>query len=83
MPFGVAQLIGSDPLFATFVRQNGKELFTPEGLGFEVAEAQAWYDLMVKFEKAKAFGTAEQISEESAKPLDQSAIVTGTAAMQY
>jgi multiple sugar transport system substrate-binding protein len=83
VPFGVASLMGSDPMFATFLRQNGKELFTENGLGFEAAEAQAWYDLMVKFQKAKALGSPEQISEESAKPLDQSAIVLGTAAMQY
>jgi multiple sugar transport system substrate-binding protein len=81
--FGVADLAGSDPLFATFLRQNGKELFTPDGLGFEAAEAQAWYDLMVKGQKAKALGTPEQISEEVAKPLDQSAIVVGSAAMMY
>ena len=83
VPFGMASVMGSDPLFATFLRQNGKELFTPDGLGFEAAEAQAWYDMMVKFQKAKALGTPEQISEEVAKPLDQSALVVGTAAMQY
>ena len=83
VPFGIASVMGSDPLFATFLRQNGKELFTPDGLGFEAAEAQAWYDMMVKFQKAKALGTPEQISEEAAKPLDQSALVVGNAAMQY
>ena len=83
VPFGIASVMGSDPLFATFLRQNGKELFTPDGLGFEAAEAQAWYDMMVKFQKAKALGTPEQISEEVAKPLDQSALVTGKTAMQY
>jgi multiple sugar transport system substrate-binding protein len=83
VPFGIASLVGADPLFATFLRQNGKELFTPDGLGFDVAEAQAWYDLMVKFQKAKAIGTPEQISEEDGKPLDQSAVVVGKAAMQY
>ncbi len=83
VPFGVAQLINSDALFGAFVRQHGKELFTPDGLGFEVAEAQAWYDLLLKGVKAKAFGTPEQISEEVAKPLDQVAIVVGTAAMSY
>jgi multiple sugar transport system substrate-binding protein len=81
VPFGIAQLLGSDALFGTFVRQQGKELFTPDGLGFDVAEAQAWYELMVKGEKAGALGTPAQISEESAKILDQSAIVVGTAAM--
>jgi multiple sugar transport system substrate-binding protein len=83
VPVGVADLAGSDPLFATFLRQNGKELFTPDGLGFEAAEAQAWYDLMVKGQKAKALGTPEQISEEIPKPLDQSGLVVGNAAMMY
>ena len=84
VPFGMASLMGSDPLFGTFLRQNGKELFTPDGLGFDVADAQAWYDLMVKFQKAKALGTprADQRGG-SAKPLDQSALVVGKAAMQY
>ena len=81
--FGVASLMGSDALFGTFVRQHGKELFTENGLGFDVADAQAWFDLMVKAQKAKALGTPEQISEELAKSLDQSAIVVGTAAMQF
>jgi multiple sugar transport system substrate-binding protein len=83
VPFGVSALLNSDTLFGTFVRQHGKNLFTPDGLGFEAAEAQAWYDLLVKGVKAKAFGTPEQMTEEVAKPLDQSAIVVGTAAMQY
>jgi multiple sugar transport system substrate-binding protein len=83
VPFGVSALLNSDTLFGAFVRQHGKQLFTPDGLGFEAAEAQAWYDLLVKGVKAKAFGTPEQMTEELAKPLDQSAIVVGTAAMQY
>jgi multiple sugar transport system substrate-binding protein len=85
VPYGMAGLLGSDNAFALLLRQNGKELFTPDGLGFDVADAHAWYDLMVKFQKAKALGTPEQISEEgsgpSAKPLDQSAVVVGKAAL--
>ena len=83
VPFGVAGLLGSDALFGTFVRQHGKELFTADGVGFEAAEAQAWYEMLVKGSKAKAFGTPEQNSEEAGKPLDQSALVTGRAAIQY
>jgi multiple sugar transport system substrate-binding protein len=82
VPLGIAQLIGSEVGFATLLRQNGKELFTPEGLGFEAADAQAWYELMVKFQKAGAMGSPEQISEEAAKPLDQSAVVTERSALQ-
>ena len=83
VPFGVAGLVGSDALFGTFVRQQGKELFTADGVGFDVAEAQGWFDMLVKGVKAKAFGTPEQNSEEAGKPLDQSAIVVGRAALQY
>lgn len=83
VPFGVASLFGSDALFGTFVRQHGKELFTDKGLGFDASEAQAWFDLMVKYQKAKAIGSAQDVSEESSKPLDQSAVVVGKAAMQY
>ncbi len=85
VPFGVAGVFGGDAPFGTWLRQNGKELFTPEGLGFDVADAQAWFEMMQEFEQAKAIGTAQQISEEglgpSAKPLDQSALVVGKAAL--
>jgi multiple sugar transport system substrate-binding protein len=85
VPIGIAQLFNSDAMFGAFVRQNGKELFTPNGLGFDAALAQAWFDLMVKFQKAKATGTPQQISEESAKSasVDQGALVNGRAAMMY
>jgi multiple sugar transport system substrate-binding protein len=83
VPFGVAALINADAMFGTLVRQHGKELFTPDGLGFGVAEAQAWYEFMLKGVKAKAFGTPEQISEEIPKSLDQSAIVVERAALQF
>jgi multiple sugar transport system substrate-binding protein len=84
VPFGVASIAGGAgaAMFELFVRQNGKELFTEDGLGFEAAEAKAWYDYIVKGSKAGAFGTPARISEESAKPLDQSAIVVGDGAMQ-
>jgi multiple sugar transport system substrate-binding protein len=83
VPIGVGQLINSDTLFGAYVRQRGKNLFTPDGLGFDAADAQAWYDFLLKGVKAKAFGTPEQISEEVAKPLDQSPVVVGRGAMQY
>jgi multiple sugar transport system substrate-binding protein len=83
VPFGVGQLLNSDTMFGTLVRQRGKNLFTPDGLGFDVADAQAWYDLLLKGVKAKAFGTPEQMSEVVAKPLDQSPVVVESGAMQY
>jgi len=83
VPTGVGQLINSDTMFGILVRQRGKNLFTPDGIGFDVADAQAWYDFLLKGVKAKAFGTPEQISEVLAKPLDQSPVVVESGAMQY
>ena len=79
VPFGVCTVFeASDALFSAFVRQNGRELFSAEAVTFEAGDAQAWFDLMVKAQKAKAIGTPQQISEEGPKPLDQSAIVVGS-----
>jgi len=83
---GTVGIFGLDSTFGAWLRQNGKELFTEKGLGFDVADVTAWFDIMMKFEGAKAIGTAQQISEEgmgaSSKPLDQMALVLGTTAMQ-
>jgi multiple sugar transport system substrate-binding protein len=81
--FGIASLFASDAFFGTWVRQHGKELFTDKAVGFTAAEAQSWFDMMVKFQKAGAIGSAQDISGEAPKPLAQSAVVVGTAAMQY
>jgi multiple sugar transport system substrate-binding protein len=81
LTFGIGSLIG-DGMFLAWLRQNGKALFTAEGLGFEAGDAQGWFDYMVKAQKAGAIGTAAQISEESAKSLDQSTLAVGTGAMQ-
>ena len=82
VPFGAVSIFTSDALFSAFVRQNGRELFSAEAVTFEPGDAQAWFDLMVKAQKAKAIGTPQQISEELPKPLDQSAIAVGSTPMQ-
>lgn len=85
VPFGLSGLFGSDVTLGTWLRQHGKELFVDKGLGFDAADAQSWLDLMVKFEKAGAIGSAQQISEEgsgsSGKALAESALVVGNAGM--
>jgi multiple sugar transport system substrate-binding protein len=75
------QSLASDNLFQAWIRQQGKQMFTPEGMAFETADVQAWFDYLLKAQKAGAIGSPSQITEEAAKSLDQSAIVVGTAAM--
>jgi multiple sugar transport system substrate-binding protein len=82
VPTGIAAMFPTDVMFAAFLRQNGKELWQDKSLGFEAADAQAWFDLMVKYQKAKAMGSPSAMTEEATKPVDQAAIAVGSAAMQ-
>ncbi len=82
-PIGIAEVFRQDSMLTAFLRQNGKELFNDKGLAFEAADAQAWFDLMMKFQKAGAIGSPQSPGEEAPKPIDQSAIAGGRAALQY
>jgi multiple sugar transport system substrate-binding protein len=70
-----------DPMLSAFLRQNGKELFTESGLGFDVPDVVPWFDMVDAYAKAKAIPSASQITEEAAKSLDQQGLATGKAAM--
>ncbi len=82
VPTGVAALFPTDVMFAAYLRQNGKELWTDDAPGFEATDAQAWFALMQRYQQAKAMGSPAAMVEESTKSVDQSAIAVGTAAMQ-
>jgi multiple sugar transport system substrate-binding protein len=70
-----------DAMLSAFLRQNGKELFTESGLGFDTADVVPWFDMLAAYENAKAIPSASQITEEAAKSLDQQGLATGKAAM--
>ena len=78
--FGFQSMVSAN-LFQAWIRQQGKQLFTPDALGFDAADVQAWFDYLVKAQKAGAIGSPSQINEEFSKSLDQNAITVGTAAM--
>jgi len=70
-----------DALLSAFLRQNGKELFTESGLGFDTTDVVPWFDMLAAYGKAKAIPSASQITEEAAKSLDQQGLATGKAAL--
>ena len=78
---GMTTFFGSDAYFGAWVRQDGKELFTEDGLGFEAADVAGWFEMMTRYVEAKALPSASRIGEEATKSLDQSALVLGTAAI--
>jgi len=72
----------NDVMLSAWLRQNGKELFTDSGLGFEATDVVPWFDMLSSYAKANAIASAAQVSEEATKPLDQQGLATGKAAMQ-
>lgn len=80
--YGLSSLAGST-LFEAWVRQAGKELFTPDGLAFDVEDAVSWLELMQQFAQRKAFPGAGEVSEDAGKALGEGAFVTGRVAMAY
>jgi multiple sugar transport system substrate-binding protein len=76
-------LSNNEVLFQTYLRQNGKQLFTPNGLGFDAAAVESYFNLTLDWSRAKAIPSAAQIGEEAAKSLDQQGLATGKAAMYY
>jgi multiple sugar transport system substrate-binding protein len=76
-------LSNNEVLFQTYLRQNGKQLFTPDGLGFDAAAVGPYFDMTLAWSKAKAIPSPTQIGEEAAKSLDQQGLATGKAAMYY
>jgi multiple sugar transport system substrate-binding protein len=79
--FGLSSFFNWEPAFGTFLRQIGKEEFTEKALGFDAGDAQQFFDLMVKFQKAKAIPDAAAYTEDAGKALDQAAFGTGKSAM--
>ena len=78
---GLTSLFNQDAALNTFLRQNGKNLFTEKALGFEAGDVVPYFDLMVKFQKAKAMPEPATLVEDLNKALDQTAFATGKAAL--
>jgi multiple sugar transport system substrate-binding protein len=70
-----------DALLSAFLRQNGKELFTESGLGFDTPDVVPWFQMLDAYAKAKAIPSASAITEEAAKSLDQQGLATGKAGL--
>jgi pectin-derived oligosaccharide transport system substrate-binding protein len=70
-----------DAMLSAFLRQHGKQLFTSDGLGFDVADVVPWFQMVADYEQAKAIPSASQITEEANKSLDQQGLATGKAGM--
>lgn len=78
--FGTASPF-SDKAMQAWLRQNGADLFTPEGrLAFTAADLEPYFALLIDFMEAKAIPPAEVVIEDGSKSLEQSTLVEGRTA---
>jgi multiple sugar transport system substrate-binding protein len=74
---GTASAFASDNLLQIWLRQNGKDLYTADGLAFTADDLVPYLNMMVQFMNKKAMPTASAINEEVGKSLDQTSFATG------
>ena len=67
----------TDNMLQIWLRQNGKDLYTADGLAFTADDLAQYLDIMVRFMNAHAMPTASAINEEVGKSIDQTAFGTG------
>jgi multiple sugar transport system substrate-binding protein len=79
--YGSSSFTSSDYTFGTWLRQQGKQLFTADGLGFDAADATRWFELALRMQDEKAIPPAGVVTEDEALELDQTAITQGKVAM--
>lgn len=79
-----SQTPGTDQsTLAVWLRQNGSQLFSTEGLGFEAAGAASFFQFIEKLRDSGAIPGAEEISEQMGVDLAQSGSGTNRYAMGF
>ena len=67
----------TDNMLQIWLRQNGKDLYTADGIAFSADDLTQYLNIMVQFMDKSAMPTASAINEEVGKSIDQTAFGTG------
>lgn len=79
--YGTQNLTYVEPVLRANLRQQGKDQFNPEGMGFEPADLTNFFDWGLKLQNEKAAPTAAETSEDMGKSLDQTMAATNKIGM--
>ena len=81
--YGLNGGLFATPIFSLWVMQLGKDPFTDTGFGWAPADAQKFFELMVKYQDAKAIPSAAANAQDSGTALAQQMFATGKVAMAF
>lgn len=79
--FGCSDFTLYDLGFWMWVRQKGKDLYTADGLGFDAADAQEFFEFARRLEQMKAIPPVAKSSEDIVAPLSDRLFTKGETAM--
>ncbi len=81
---GSDQLSLNEQCFAVYVRQHGKQLFTPDGqVGFEPQLLTDWWSYIMELMRSGASLDAQTSVENQGLALEQTALITGKTALNF
>jgi len=79
--YGLNGAFFGDSVARAWMFQNGKTLFTDTGFGWEPADMQSFFELMVKYQGAKAIPSAAENAQDFSTALAQQMFGVGKLAM--
>ncbi len=79
--YGINGAFFGDSVARAWMFQHGKALFTETSLGFEPADMQSFFDMMMTYLQAKAIPTPAENAEDLNKPIAQNMFALGKLGM--
>jgi multiple sugar transport system substrate-binding protein len=79
--YGIGGGLFGDSVARAWMFQHGKSLFTDTGFGWQPADMQSFFELMVKYQSAKAIPSAAENAQDFSTALAQQMFGTGKVAM--
>ncbi|MEK7270657.1 MAG: extracellular solute-binding protein [Planctomycetota bacterium] len=79
--YGMENPVGVEPVFKLWLRQAGKDQYGELGMAWEPADGAPFFEWAKKLASDGATPSASEVSEETAKPIDQTLAATGKLAM--
>lgn len=79
--YGINGGLFGDSVARAWMFQKGKSLFTETGFGWQPADMQSFFELMVKYQAAKAIPSAAENAQDYSTALAQQMFGTGKVAM--
>lgn len=81
--FGAQSMIGFDGATKLWIRQQGAQQFTADGIGFDASQAQSWFQYWLDLQTAGGTPPATAAIEDQTTAIDQALTGTNRIALSF